>query len=264
MKKAILCIGLVLSTLTVGGYAKGSHSAQQGTSVTVVSDTTGTDDAGEDETDYATDPSSINAQMDSAIQQAFGTDNTDNQDEGSKSSGKGFSWTDSGDKFVLTALLIIFGFPVLLVALILYFVYRNKKAKYELDKAAIEKGIYTNARYYTGAYAQPTDSSEGTANTGGKKGVFLNPNTKLWEKGVKEMCLGVGLALLLGFLCDASLSLIGVLVFFIGLGKVIIAQSRKAHESDPSYYYDPNRPFHTQEKPDSSAGDEYKTKEEAD
>lgn len=214
MKKIILCIVLLVSGLTLGTYARGSrHAASQNTSVTVVSDTTGSEDDGSDESDTydsTSDPAAVQAQVDSAIQQAFDQNQRDNSDSDS-----GFSF--NGNRLMLLIVLIVFGFPVLLVAVILYFIYRNRKDKYELQKMAMEKeGRVNNGT----AVNMPSYNVEKLPDS-------LTPNAILWEKGIRQMCLGIGLALLLGFIVDADFSVIGLLIFFIGLGKAVIAKTRK-------------------------------------
>lgn len=244
MKKIILCVVLVLSGLTCfSSYAGIPQGTSKNTSVTVVSDTTGNDNDDNADADDAaqSDASSINAAIDSAMDQAFG--GTD-QDNASDNDSKGV-WdmdSDFGSHFVLMVLLIVFGLPVLLVAIILYFVYRNRRARYELQKTAIEKGLNPNTIYRTGAADTPNtayipkDISKNMPDS-------VTPNEILWEKGIKQMCLGIGLAVLLGIICDAKLSVIGLLIFFIGLGKAIISKTRR----DPAGNPDDN-PINQEEK----------------
>lgn len=258
MKKTILCIALVLSGLTAGAYAKGSLHTPQNTSVTVVSDTTGTDDATEDAADANADPASFDSQMDSAMQSAFGIQNPADADDAGMHVKSEFPFWDFGSSFVITVLLIIFGLPILLVALILYFIFRNKKEKYNLQKAAIEKGLNPNTVLYTGTVPQQpeetvqqqTKAADGTNYMTSKIPTQAMLNEKLWEQGIKQMCLGAGLALVLGFIVDGAFSLIGVLVLFIGLGKVIIARSRRNNTVYTNYDYNEgfNRPYNTQPK----------------
>lgn len=272
MKKTVLCIALVLSGLTFGAYAQNPHASTANTSVTVVSDTTGTDDDTEDADGNDAYAPSIDAQIDSAMQQAFGGDDQADSDNADNVTAKNMPWMFGGKSFVISVLLIIFGLPVLLVAVILYFIYRNKKAKYEVEKAAIEKGFNPNTAYYTGATPQGQgESAWQTANTP-HQADYTNTklpnravlNQKLREQGIKQMCLGIGLALVLGFIVDESFSLIGILIFFIGLGKVIIARSRKTHDTSVQDYYDINRPYHTGEQiqADKEAKDKGETPEE--
>lgn len=230
MKKIIICTVLILSGITIGTYARGGQpSAARNTSVTVVSDTTENvnDPSTSDETAETDDPLSIQAQMDSAMQQAFGQNDTNgsNNDDSVSS----LFWNSKGaPKYALVALLIIFGFPVLLVAIILYFVYRNKKARYEYQKAALEKGINPNMFYNAGDRTATSGARDAAAETLDMSPTTnVTPNERLWEKGIKEMCMGIGLAIFLGVLCDESLSVIGILVFFMGLGKIIISKTRK-------------------------------------
>lgn len=242
MKKIIICAVLVLSGLTIGVYARGGRTAaKQNTSVTVVSDTTGSADDAAGSADA--DPS-IDAQMDSAMQQAFGGDDAsdDNAGDAGADGGSRSSSVEDGfgsPHFVLMVLLIVFGLPVLLVAVILYFVYRSRKAKYEMQKAAFERGMNPNPVYSAENRTRPQNagSSAGTPYRNFRKWPdSVKPNEILWEEGVKQMCIGIGLALLLGVIIDAEFSFVGLLVFFIGLGKAIISKTRK-NPADSSDFY---------------------------
>lgn len=247
MKKFIICAALLVSGLTIGAYAQGSQAVnKQNTSVTVVSDTTGTSDDTNDEdagTDAATDPASIQAQMDSAMQSAFKQADAGNSND----NGHGLWITQDykGPRFVLLVLLIVFAFPVLLLAIILYFIYRNRKEKYELQKIAMEKGLNPNTPYYMDGRTAPNQPPYTTAT---KLPDYITPNEILWEKGIKQMCLGLGLALLLGFIVDEYLSTIGLLIFFMGLGKAIIAKTRKNSQNSTL-----NDKFNVNERHDTSA-----------
>lgn len=240
MKKIILCVVLLMSGLTIGAYAAGSHSGKkQNTSVTVVSDTTGkADDTGDADAsgNSAANASSIQAQMDSAMQQAFDDGDSDDDSNNDGSSYSAFGTDDFGSHFVLLVLLIIFGLPVLLVAVILYFTYRNRKAKYELQKMALEKGVNPDTVLYAGndtvsqtSQGRPDGKGRATVKmyNWGKLPDSVTPNEVLWAKGIKQMCIGIGVALVLGVVCYAQLSVIGLLIFFLGLGNAIIAKTRK-------------------------------------
>ena len=93
--------------------------------------------------------------------------------------------------FVLAVLLCIFGLPILLVIALLYFIFRKRKQD-------------TNS-------CQPTDTP--TTSTSDRT---------LFNKGVKNICLGVGLAIFLGiWMGDFGVG-IGVLVICIGIGELLV------------------------------------------
>lgn len=258
MKKIILCAVLFLSGIYTGADARSSHAvSKQNSAVTVVSDTTGNADADEADED-ADEPgtASFQAQIDSAVQQAVNRAGADDADDMSDASSFG-PFGSKGDNFVIWIVLIVFGLPVLLIAVILYFVFRNRKEKYELQKMAIEKGLNPNTVYYTGNQTETKEAnmtSGTTASSNVNPAAFGNlsdsmtPDNVLWEKGVKQMCLGAGVALLLGFIVDAEFSLVGVLVFFLGLGKVIIARNRQNRGGDTGNI-DVNQRYDTAGKP---------------
>ena len=98
--------------------------------------------------------------------------------------------------FVLSPLLIIFA--------IFYFVNKNRKQQMKLAQMAMEKG-------------QPIPES-----------LLEKPNKEIgdeYQKGLRQCFVGIGLAVFLGYAAGDIGFGIGVLVFFIGLGKVVAAKS---------------------------------------
>lgn len=104
--------------------------------------------------------------------------------------------------------ILLFSFPLILVGLILYFRYKNKKAKYEVMKQALIHGKNLPPEFNT--VIRPTAPVAGSS------------NDYLWRKGVKTFFLGVGLALFLGILTEKSLASIGLLIMCIGAGQIIL------------------------------------------
>lgn len=93
--------------------------------------------------------------------------------------------------FVLAVLLCIFGLPILLIVGLLYLIFRKRKEP-------------------TSTY-QPTEVPATSAT-----------DRTLFNKGVKNICLGVGLAIFLGiWMGDFGVG-IGVLVICIGIGELLV------------------------------------------
>lgn len=266
MKKIILCTALLLAGMTLGSYARDSRgTSKQNTSVTVVSDTTANSDVdGTDDADDAANSSSLQAQIDSAVASRLGVDQDDwdNSDDDWAEKNIG-PFGNKGESFVIWIIFIVFGFPVLLVAVILYFVYRNRKEKYELQKMAMEKRLDSNTIYDVGksggeqginTTTETKDSNNVYSSISSNLPDSMTPNEVLWEKGVKQMCLGIGLALLFGFIIDAEFSVIGLLVFFMGLGKAIISKTRKNPVGDTDNF-NINKRYNTTGKPASRTED---------
>lgn len=118
----------------------------------------------------------------------------------------------AGMAFALVVILIIFVFsPLIIFGLLLYFIFRNRKQKMKLAEMAMQNG-------------QPIPDQ------------LLKEQTpddqETYKKGMRQLFLGVGLMVFLGITVGKVGLGIGALVFFIGLGKVLIA--RKAQKNpDP-------------------------------
>ena len=110
-----------------------------------------------------------------------------------------------GMAFVLMILMIICVFsPVLIIGLILFFIYRNRKQKMRLAEMAMRQG-------------QPIPDQLLVEHK--------ETDDELWKTGIRQTFLGVGLLAFFGYL-DSSLGIgIGILVAVIGLGKLAIVKT---------------------------------------
>lgn len=98
------------------------------------------------------------------------------------------------------AILLIFGSPLLILIAVLYFRYRNRRAKYKLIEKAIACGHPLPVEYIE--EIQPKDAR---------------------TRGIKNICLGIGLSIFLQALLDNfALSSIGLLIMFTGIGQLLI------------------------------------------
>jgi hypothetical protein len=108
----------------------------------------------------------------------------------------------------VVVLLIFFLAPVLIIALVLFFVYKNRKNRMRLAEEAMKHG-------------QPIPDQ------------FVNPGTsgddhdEVRQKGIRQTCLGVGLMIFLGYTAGDIGIGIGALVTCIGIGNLLIARSQK-------------------------------------
>lgn len=109
---------------------------------------------------------------------------------------------------VVVLVLIFFLAPVLIIALVLFFVYKNRKNRMRLAEEAMKHG-------------QPIPDQ------------FVNPGTsgddhdEVRQKGIRQTCLGVGLMIFLGYTAGDIGIGIGALVTCIGIGNLLIARSQK-------------------------------------
>ncbi len=123
------------------------------------------------------------------------------------------SMVDSGMIIGIIAIVIIFLIaPLLIIITIFYFVNKNRRERYKLAQMAIQNGQQI-----------PDD--------------ILKEKVDDWDKndyqsGMRQIFLGVGLAIFLGIVAGKIGFGIGALVFFIGLGKVFIARRSDQPRND--------------------------------
>ena len=109
--------------------------------------------------------------------------------------------------------ILCFGFflPVVILILVFYFINRNRKEKYRLAQMAIQNGQQIPEELL--------------------KDTYTMNHSKDYNEGIRQMFTGIGLAIFLGIILDELGVGIGALVFFIGLGKYIIARQAKKDDN---------------------------------
>lgn len=99
---------------------------------------------------------------------------------------------------------IIFAFPLFIIFIAFYFRYKNRRERYKLVEQALAAG-------------QPLP-----------EGIFkesLNLDTR--NKGIKNICLGIGLFIFLWAISDSfGVGTIGLLVMFTGIGQYLVARNQ--------------------------------------
>jgi len=120
----------------------------------------------------------------------------------------------SGLALVLVILVILFLLlPVIIVIIVFYFINKNRREKYRLAQMALQNGQPIPNEVLNPAPAAPAPQDDYTT-------------------GIRQLCLGLGLMVLLGYTAGKVGLGIGALVFFIGLGKVIIAKTSGNKRND--------------------------------
>ena len=99
--------------------------------------------------------------------------------------------------------------PIILIAVILYFIFRNRNQRYKLAQAAIAQGK-----------SVPQELLREDRQT----------NEYLWSRGIRNASIGLGLVCLFWIIGAEPLIGVGLLVFFMGIGQTIIAKT--THKSD--------------------------------
>ena len=119
---------------------------------------------------------------------------------------------NSGMIIGVVAIFVIFLLaPIIIICLVFYFVNRNRKDRIKLAQMAIQNG-------------QPIPDN------------ILKEQQQSWDRsdyqtGIRQIFLGIGLAIFLGIVAGEVGFGIGALVFFIGLGKWYIAR-KSINEND--------------------------------
>ena len=110
---------------------------------------------------------------------------------------------------VLAVIVIMFVIaPVLIIGIILFFVYKNRKQRMRLAEAAMKSGQPIPDEFTS----KPKPTEE---------------DNDLRQKGIRQTCLGVGLMIFLGNTAGNIGLGIGALVTCIGIGNLLIARSQK-------------------------------------
>jgi len=107
----------------------------------------------------------------------------------------------------IVAIVIIFLLaPLLIIFVVFYFVNKNRRERYKLAQMAIQNGQPIPDEVLKD-HIQDSDIVSGD-----------------YTSGMRQMFLGIGLAIFLGIIIGKIGLGIGALIFFIGLGKVVIAK----------------------------------------
>lgn len=121
---------------------------------------------------------------------------------------------DSLTSVAIVAIIICCGLPFFIVAIVLWFRYKNKQAKYKLAAEALAAG-----------QSIPAELFQDSTHHG-------NP---ILVKGIRNVFLGIGLGVFFWLLTEEEgLAAIGFLIFCMGLGQVLIAYAttpRKKNEN---------------------------------
>ncbi|MBR3110524.1 MAG: hypothetical protein IKH35_12230 [Prevotella sp.] len=116
---------------------------------------------------------------------------------------------------IVSIIVIFLLAPLLIIFVVFYFVNKNRKERYKLAQMAIQNG-------------QPIPDEVLKGNTPNEP-----QNSNDYTAGLRQIFLGIGLAIFLGIVAGKIGFGIGALVFCIGLGKVVIAKKSGANGNDP-------------------------------
>ena len=127
--------------------------------------------------------------------------------------------SDKSDSFMIitvVSLVCVFGCPLLAVCFIAYLIYRNRRNKYRLAQAAIDKGQEIPAEII--------NADKTTTDVINSDSIY-----KMKREAVRRIFIGIGLAVFLGYLIGKLGMMIGLLVVIIGVGKYVVAMMDEKH-----------------------------------
>lgn len=115
----------------------------------------------------------------------------------------------------ITAIVFIFGFPLIIVFIVFFFRYKNRKAKYRLAEQALANGQQLPENFFKGV-----------------------DTTDIRSKGINNIFVGIGLFIFLWAITgEFGIGCIGLLIMFTGFGQIVIyytqQKSRKEKDSTP-------------------------------
>ena len=115
---------------------------------------------------------------------------------------------------IVSVVVIFLLAPLLIILVVFYFVNKNRKERYKLAQMAIQNGQPIPEEVLKGNIPNAKEASSD------------------YTAGLRQIFLGIGLAIFLGIVAGKIGFGIGALVFCIGLGKVVIAKMSGAN-NDP-------------------------------
>ncbi len=208
MKKYLITIVMLLTLTISAGAASQNHRHHATNKVESVADSAQTDEleAYSDTTGAASDTVNYSVTVSTPSVHTVSISADDWQDFVGLSHLSAYG--------MLTAVIVVFCIfvlsPIVILGLLFFFVYKNRKQRLQYAQQAMMNGQTV---------------ADNIADTQTKA-----PIVDLRTKGIRQICLGVGLMILL-YSIMGNLGLgIGALVFCIGLGNLLI--SRQEHKND--------------------------------
>ena len=145
---------------------------------------------------------------------------------------------DGGILLAIIAVVGIFFGPAIILAIILFFIYKRKKQRDQVVMAAINKGVDVPAGY--GGNYSGTTSSSATPSEASRYNKSAVKDNSMMHKGIKDISIGLGLVVLAAYLHINVLVGIGWMVVILGVGKIAIAyfsgdKTTSKEKEEPKY-----------------------------
>ncbi|MCF0258119.1 DUF6249 domain-containing protein [Bacteroides heparinolyticus] len=111
----------------------------------------------------------------------------------------------------ITAIVFIFGLPLLIIFTIFFFRYKNRKAKYRLAEQALASGQQLPENFFKETAATDTRT-----------------------KGINNIFTGIGLFIFLWAITGRfAIGCIGLLIMFTGFGQLVIYYTQQSNDGNP-------------------------------
>lgn len=117
----------------------------------------------------------------------------------------------------IVSVIMVFGMPIFIIFIIFYFIHKSDAKKAEVAKMAIQSG-------------QPIPDY-----LLDKKALEKRDPAHAYKKGIQTTLTGIGLAFFLGMIVDTEFASIGILVAFVGLGKMLAYRSDRKKRDDSNF-----------------------------
>ena len=211
MKQKLIAIALMLSLSANMSFAAPKHRHHQKTEAVVQQK----DTTAQDELVAYSDTTSVAEDEDEAVTTTTTVTNSDDWDyEDPFSWLEGLTLSTGGILIACLVLLIILLIalsPFILLALIMRFIIKRHNDRITLAERAMETG-------------QPIPEE--------LKTVDKQDDEYLWRRGIKNVAIGIGLALMFWIWKSTMLMGVGALVLCIGIGQMVIART-SANKNNP-------------------------------
>lgn len=111
----------------------------------------------------------------------------------------------------VTAIIFVFGLPLLIVFIVFFFNYKNRKAKYRLAEQALASGQQLPENFFNN----------------------VEKTEDIRTKGIKNVFTGTGLFIFLwAITSNFSIGCVGLLIMFTGFGQLVIYYTQESKKND--------------------------------
>lgn len=142
----------------------------------------------------------------------------------------------------LSVFCVFFG-PVILIALILYFIYKRKKSRDAVVMEALRNGRDIPYGYGSSSRASQTSSTSGNSSSNNARPAYAAPRqTPMYGRfadqpvlhdGIKKVAIGFGVFVLACFMSFSLLAGIGWFIVIFGIGQIIIGYLSAGKVKEP-------------------------------